>query len=225
MTRTTVCSVPGCPSLIELPDTDNSSPGILRNSFYCDVHTEAHYAEHDNLEAEYEDEVTGALDAMLYGAKELLEWAGTEDDEDRAWSRYVAEQVQLHVPTLKAAVASGEVWAAVRHAMWVGLMSGHLQGEPDKLQLRKKIRAMEPNARRHVELTETRKEGGRGTRTKGLPSDDAIRDAVDELRKRNKHPSWTDACAKYGSQLEKPVSGKTIQNHYNEATRNKTGKR
>lgn len=141
------CAVPRCPRTLE----------ALPNLYFCDEHA----AEGYDLEPLHKDEVEIAIAGMLEDAEETLRGPTSLE-----WERYVAEQVALHVPEVLEAADNGAVWTAVRHALWVGLMSGRSRSAPDERKLRK----MQPAIATGLRVRNANLEG----RPKLWPPDDEL---------------------------------------------------
>lgn len=106
----TVCAKAGCPNLIE------AGPQRI----YC----AAHDALNANLAGDYEEEAHGVLDETIADARVGLELDGFE--------KHVAEQITLYGPAVEDAAERGDLWTAIRHALWVGYMKGLWSSTPER---------------------------------------------------------------------------------------------
>lgn len=113
MSMSRVCGRPGCPNLFD----------AVPNRYYCDVHTDG-----GNLEQEYSEEVKETLIQMISDA-------GHGQNKNDEWHRQITSEINSYVPAIQDAIANGEIWTAVRHALWVGRMSGLGQGAPSEREL------------------------------------------------------------------------------------------
>jgi hypothetical protein len=174
MRRKAPCYEPGCPNLIE--------PTPFRQ--FCEDHDD----QNADLSSVWEDDARGALDQMLYEAKGS---AGVfQKSEKWSFEQYATSQIILHVPYVLDAAEDGDVWTAVRHALWVGRMAGLSEGAPD----REKLRRQEPQVRVGRDVLEGAKRAGEAKRGKYRADPDVLRADVLELHERHPDDSWTTVC-------------------------------
>lgn len=160
---------------------------------------------------EAEDEVRRTVERWEeLAGEQLATMLGRQDkpekyEERRGWWHYLSNHQLAHVPALLEAAEDGDLWNAVRYALRIGLMEGHLQAEPGRYHA---VRILAPDAARGRKVVESAAMGGRARR-KG-PPDEVLCAAVAETHDRSPRLSWSRVCELVGNRFS--LSRRTVEN-------------